>query len=80
MKLTVISPRGVEFENDSTEALTIPTAMGEITVLNHHRPLITLLEKGTAVVTFGGGEKRYFDVSAGFLEVTERNELKVLVQ
>jgi len=78
MKLSVKSLKGVEFEGGAV-SLNIKTASGEITVLDHHRPLVTLLAKGEAVIkTPGDGEKRVA-VDGGFLEVEDTNSVTVLI-
>ena len=78
MKLSVKSLKGIEFEGDAS-FLNIKTASGEITVLDHHRPLVTLLAKGEAgIKRHGDGEKRIV-VEGGFLEVEDTNSVTVLI-
>lgn len=63
----------------------MPTVMGQITVLGHHEPYVTMLEPGevrfTKVfkegATEGESEER-LPIKGGFLEVREGNEVRVL--
>lgn len=78
MKLSVVSLKGLEFEGE-VSSLNLKTTSGEITVLDNHRPLITALTKGEAVVIKKGGEKFNFDIGSGFLEVSDNNQATMLV-
>jgi len=78
MRANIISLKGVEFEGDIV-SLNVKTAVGEITVLDHHLPLITVLSKGKAVITRRDGTKQLLDVESGFLEVEKGNKLSALV-
>ncbi|KKU69653.1 MAG: hypothetical protein UX94_C0019G0005 [Parcubacteria group bacterium GW2011_GWA2_47_21] len=49
MKLTIYSLKGVEFEGEAA-SFNVRAEDGEITVLDHHRPLITLLAGGARIV------------------------------
>ncbi|MBI2610085.1 F0F1 ATP synthase subunit epsilon [Candidatus Giovannonibacteria bacterium] len=77
MKLTILSLKGKEFEG-SIKAFNVKTQSGEITVLDNHLPIVTLLKKGTAVITKSDGSKENFQINSGFLELSENN-LSVLV-
>lgn len=78
MRANIISLKGVEFEGDIT-SLNIKTSSGEITVLDNHLPLITVLTKGKAVLTKHDGTKQLLDVESGFLEVERGNKLSALI-
>lgn len=78
MKLNIISLKGIEFDGDIS-SLNLKTTSGEITVLDHHRPLITQLARGRAVVIKEGGEILNFGVDSGFLEVGDKNEATILI-
>lgn len=45
MNLQILTPKGKEFE-EKIEELTLPTMIGEITVLPGHTPLISVLKAG----------------------------------
>lgn len=78
MKLRILSLKGVEFDGEA-ESFNVKTESGEITILDHHRPLVTILKKGRSVITKMNKEKVYIDIKAGFLEMNKKNELKVLI-
>ena len=77
MKLNVISLKGLEFEGEIS-SLNLKTTSGEITVLDNHRPLITQLAKGEAIVIKENGEKTNFAINSGFLEVSNHNTATIL--
>ncbi len=77
MKLLVYSLKGIEFEGEIL-SFNVKTRSGEITILNHHRPLITLLEKGEAKIGLEDGAKKKLEISSGFLEMDGKNNLSVL--
>ena len=77
MQLSVISLKGVEFDGEIS-SLNLRTTSGEITVLDNHRPLITQLTKGQAIIIKKDGEKMNLDISSGFLEVGTNNQATIL--
>lgn len=77
MKLTITQIDKVLWRGDAT-SVTVPGASGTMTVLDHHMPLITTLEKGVVMVTADNGEKTSFPITSGFLEVG-KSETVVLV-
>ena len=78
MRLTIASLKGKQFEGE-VRSLNIPTTSGEITVLDHHRPLITILREGTATITAADGKKAKIPLKGGFLEMDAENHLKILL-
>jgi len=77
MKLNITSLRGVEYEGD-IKSLNINTTSGEITILNNHLPLVTVLQKCTARVVDDKNNKKDFEIRSGFLEVSPDNKMNVL--
>lgn len=67
MRVTVISPDGSIFDGEA-ESLQAPAYDGQVGILPHHAPFMTLLGDGTLHVRVAGGE-RAFDVRGGFLQV-----------
>jgi F-type H+-transporting ATPase subunit epsilon len=67
MHVTVISPAAAMFDGDA-EAIVAPAWDGQVGILPHHAPFMTLLGAGTLRVRQGGGERR-FHVEGGFLQV-----------
>ena len=78
MKVGVYSLQKVLFQGTAS-ALHCKTANGEITILDHHRPLFSVLESGVIKVTDTEGRDHYVQVASGFLEVTQTNESRCIV-
>ena len=53
---------------EMVDQVSLPTTLGEITVLPEHIPLITGLASGD-IVAYSGGEQIPFAIAGGFLEV-----------
>ena len=79
MKLNIYSLKNVLYHGEAS-AVNCKTTSGEITVLDHHRPLISVLPKGVVKVTDAEQKDRYFEVASGFLEVKDTNEARLLVE
>ena len=77
MRLKIISLKGVQFDGEVL-GLNAKTTSGEITVLDHHRPLITVLESGSGVLIKKDGSREKIKINSGFLEVDRKNNLTVL--
>jgi len=77
MRLKILSLKGVEYDGEA-KGLNVKTGAGEITVLDHHLPIIADLKKGKAVV-FLEDEKKEIVVKGGFLEMSRDNVLTLLV-
>lgn len=73
--LQITTPERTLFKGAVTQ-VSLPTAMGEITVLPHHIPLVSILAAGELRYVADGKENRMV-VSGGFLEV-KGNALTVL--
>ncbi len=67
MRVTVISPEGSIFDGEA-ESLQAPAYDGQVGILPHHAPFMTLLGEGTLLVRVEGGEQS-FAVRGGFLQV-----------
>lgn len=77
-KLTIVSPDGPTFTGE-VEAVSLPTTMGEITVLSHHVPLIAVLAPGEARIK-NATETIFLSVSGGVIEVRPDNSVYVLAE
>lgn len=64
----IVTPERVVLREEITQ-VTVPTKMGEITVLPNHIPLVASLRPGVIHVKKTGGEDEVMSVSGGFLEV-----------
>ncbi len=79
MTLGVYSLQKVLFQGEARE-VNCNTKAGEITILDHHEPLISVLAAGTMKITDHEGKGHYIPVSSGFLEVRHGGEVKILVE
>lgn len=78
MRLDVVSLKGIEYSGE-IKSINARTTSGEITVLDHHLPLITVLTKGRLVVTDMQGNTKIIPTTSGFLEVKEGNTASALI-
>lgn len=78
MKLSIFSLRKILFQGDA-RSINAKTASGEITVLDHHRPFISVLEKGVVKIVDNMNKECYIQVRSGFLEVNPENQARLLV-
>jgi len=67
LKLKIITPEKLVLE-ENVEQVSLPTTLGEITVLPDHIPLITGLASGD-IVALVGGEYVPMAVVGGFVEI-----------
>lgn len=67
LKLKIVTPERLVLE-ELVAQVSLPTTLGEITVLPDHIPLITGLSSGD-VVAFSGGEYIPMAVVGGFVEI-----------
>lgn len=67
LKLSITTPEKTIY-TDEVDQVTLPTHMGEITVLPHHLPLVALLQPGELRVV-KGRDTVPLAVSGGFVEV-----------
>jgi F-type H+-transporting ATPase subunit epsilon len=67
LKLKIVTPERLVLE-EMVDQVSLPTTLGEITILPNHIPLITGLSSGD-VVAFVNGEQVPMAVVGGFVEV-----------
>ena len=56
------------------------TVTGEITILDNHETLITVLSAGVIKVIDANNNEQFFEISSGFLEVKSNNEVRCIVE
>lgn len=76
MKFKIATPERIMLETE-VESLTLPTTLGEITILPHHIPLVANLAPGEIKYKLAGKES-FFVVSGGVIEVKKHGEIVVL--
>jgi F-type H+-transporting ATPase subunit epsilon len=77
MHITVISPEASIFEGEA-EAVIAPAYDGQVGILPHHAPFMTLLGQGTLIVRTGGTARR-FSVRGGFLQILN-NTVRIVAE
>ncbi len=76
MKFRIATPERIVLDTE-VDSLTLPTQMGEITVLPHHIPLVANLAAGE-IKYKSAGKEEFFAVSGGIIEVKDGNEIVIL--
>lgn len=71
LNLEIVTPEK-KVLSEAVDAVTIPTASGEIGILQNHAPLISSLRSGILSYTRGGAVERMV-VAGGFVEVSQNN-------
>jgi F-type H+-transporting ATPase subunit epsilon len=79
MHLGIYSLEKVLYRGEAS-SVNCPTESGEITILNHHRPLISLLKKGIVKIVDEDTKEHYVPVASGFLEVRPGGQVRFLIQ
>ncbi len=74
--LSLITQKGEEF-HQKVEKIILPTYLGQITVLENHIPLISILKEGKIEVIFGK-EKKEFQIERGLFRFA-KNKATILV-
>ena len=75
LQLIITTPERIVYQ-DTVDSVTLPTVDGEITVLPHHIPLVSVLKAGELVFRKGNEEHPYA-IGGGFVEV-DGKKLNVL--
>ncbi len=79
MKLSVYSLKNILFQGQAS-LLNCKTVLGEITVLDNHETLITVLSSGVIRIVDNQEKEHFFPVKSGFLEVKPNNEIRCIVE
>jgi F0F1-type ATP synthase epsilon subunit len=78
MLVTIASLKGKQFEGEA-KSVNLTTRTGDITVLDNHRPLITILASGVTTIRAKDDKESTFKITGGFLEMDDKNHLKLLI-
>lgn len=76
MKFRIVTPDGITFEDEITQ-VSVPTQSGEITILPHHIPLVSVLKAGEIRITKENQETD-IAVSTGVIEVRPQDEVYII--
>lgn len=78
MKVEIISPSDTLYNGEAT-SVTVPSKMGPFTLLEHHAPIVAILEAGKVSLTDANGETKEFEIKGGFTE-NHDNQLTICVE
>ena len=79
MKTRILNLEGALYDGEA-KLVNVKTLSGEITILDHHRPIISALAQNAHIYLDDIEGKRHdFNVKGGFLNLDVKNELTVLV-
>jgi F-type H+-transporting ATPase subunit epsilon len=78
MFLEIITPEKKIFSG-GIKLVQVPGAKGQFEVLRNHAPIISTLNKGKVKVVAHEGEKTFFDIQGGVIEVKE-NKIIILAE
>ena len=67
LHLEIVTPEKLAYEDD-VDMVLVPGIDGELGILPHHTPLVSLLGDGELKIRKGGGEES-FAIAGGFLQV-----------
>ena len=67
LHLEIVTPERLAYEDD-VDMVLVPGAEGELGILPHHTPLVSLLGVGELRIR-KGGEEESFAIAGGFLQV-----------
>ena len=79
MHVSIYSLKKVLYE-DEAMAINCQTEAGEITVLDHHAQLVSVLKPGQIKISDKNKKDFYFETTGGFLEIGKGNQAKIIVQ
>ena len=85
MKLSLYSLKKILFQGEA-KSINCKTVMGEITVLDNHQTLITVLSPGVIKIVeknpsaSSGLKQHFFPIKSGFLEVRTGNEVRCIIE
>lgn len=77
MKLSIHTIQETLFSGE-IKSLTLPTTNGEITVLDNHLPIITIVKPGEIYYTDSQNKEGRLNLAGGVLEVKPESEVTIL--
>jgi len=77
--LKLVTPERILFEGDVRSA-TLPTEIGEITILPDHMPLVSSVANGVATLQLEKGVQEDIAISGGFIQIKHPNQVIILAQ
>ncbi len=69
LHLNIVSPEKEEF-NGEVSSVTLPGTLGRFSILPHHAPIVSSLDKGELEYITTDGKEHSLDVQGGFVEMS----------
>ena len=79
MHLSIYSIEETLFEG-KVESISLPTPLGEITILENHLPIISLINPGEIRFILENNQQKSFRFPGGIVEVRPESEVVILQQ
>lgn len=79
MKVSLYSLKKILFQGEA-QLLNCKTMAGEITILDNHDSLITVLTAGVIRIVDNSKKEHFFPIKSGFLEVRQGNEVRCIIE
>ena len=79
MKVSLYSLKKILFQGEA-QLLNCKTITGEITILDNHTSLITVLTAGVIKIVDKEQKEHFFPIKSGFLEVHQSNEVRCIIE
>ena len=77
MKLEIVTPLGVIFDNE-VKQVTLPGSEGEFGVLPEHSSLVSLLKTGVIVIETKNNKEVSVAINSGYVKVEENKTLCII--
>ena len=79
MKLSIYSLQKTLYSGQA-KSINCQTTAGEITILDNHRPLISIVRDGVIKIVDEKGKEYFVKAVSGFLEIKPENEARFIVE
>ncbi len=79
LKLRIVTPEGITYEDDNLKSVTLPTTSGVITIMEDHEPLVSVIDIGEIVIDKGDYNVE-LAVAGGIVEVRDGQNIVLLAE
>lgn len=76
LNLQIVTPQKTLLQTQC-EKVSLPTPLGQITILPHHAPLVSQINSGELIV-YNNNQSSPIHVAGGFVEIRPGNEIVIL--
>ena len=77
MQIEILTPESMLYSGD-IQQVRVPGTSGSFAVLHNHAPIMSTLEKGQIKITQHNGERIFFDILGGAIQVN-KNIITILI-